>query len=190
MTASKVKMFSRLLTALLFCAMMSAICGAGYGEEQTAADFILPSFEAVELERYRALTVGDQGEDVLAVKEGLSKLGYMRQDIAFSRTYSEATAQAIAQFQSDYALEATGIADPTTQALLKYLTAKEDEQSAPVRSVPDLAVSPYIGNKNTKKFHKRNCSSIGQMKESNKVPFDTRDAAVNSGYVPCKRCNP
>lgn len=50
--------------------------------------------------------------------------------------------------------------------------------------------SSYIGNRNTGKFHYANCSSVDRMKESNKVPLSTREEAINSGYVPCKRCNP
>lgn len=48
----------------------------------------------------------------------------------------------------------------------------------------------YIGNRNTKKFHYADCSSVGQMNESNKVSLSSRQAAINAGYVPCKRCNP
>jgi micrococcal nuclease len=49
---------------------------------------------------------------------------------------------------------------------------------------------PYIGNRNSKKFHHHWCSSVDQMKESNKVCLQTRDQAIAEGYVPCKRCNP
>ena len=48
----------------------------------------------------------------------------------------------------------------------------------------------YIGNKNTKKFHKSSCSSVGKMNESNKVGFDSRSDAISAGYDPCKICNP
>lgn len=49
----------------------------------------------------------------------------------------------------------------------------------------------YILNKNTKKFHYPQCSSVSDMKEKNKVYFaGTRDEAIAQGYVPCKRCNP
>ncbi|MBR4502267.1 MAG: hypothetical protein IKP22_10330 [Clostridia bacterium] len=60
---------------------------------------------------------------------------------------------------------------------------------APVyESVPSSG--PYIGNKNTKKFHYPWCSSVGKMKASNKVQLDTREEAIRLGYVPCKNCNP
>jgi competence protein ComEC len=62
--------------------------------------------------------------------------------------------------------------------------SKEPEPAA----TPTTA--PYIGNSNTMKFHRANCSSVKQMKESNKVPIFNRDDAINQGYVPCKRCTP
>ena len=46
----------------------------------------------------------------------------------------------------------------------------------------------YIGNKNTKKFHRTSCHTL--PKESNRVYFRSREKAVSSGYVPCKNCNP
>jgi micrococcal nuclease len=55
---------------------------------------------------------------------------------------------------------------------------------------PEAVPCPYIGNRNSKKFHHHWCSSVNQMKESNKVCLQTRDQATAAGYVPCKRCNP
>ena len=49
----------------------------------------------------------------------------------------------------------------------------------------------YVLNTNTKKFHYRNCSSVNQMKESNKEYFEgSREQIIDMGYVPCKKCNP
>jgi len=48
----------------------------------------------------------------------------------------------------------------------------------------------YIGNKNTKKLHRISCSSVDDMKEKNKVEFTSKEAALNKGYQPCKRCKP
>ncbi len=67
---------------------------------------------------------------------------------------------------------------------------------APTSSAPDNKSSQstaqtsgnFIGNKNTKKFHRPSCSSLPA--EKNRVYFKTRDEAVSAGYVPCKRCNP
>ncbi|MBQ8568401.1 MAG: DNA/RNA non-specific endonuclease [Oscillospiraceae bacterium] len=49
----------------------------------------------------------------------------------------------------------------------------------------------YILNTNTKKFHYPSCSSVDDMKESNKKPVScSREEVISDGYVPCKRCNP
>lgn len=53
-----------------------------------------------------------------------------------------------------------------------------------------VLASAYVGNSNTKKFHYADCSSVGKMNSANRVAFNTRDEAVNAGYVPCKRCKP
>lgn len=66
----------------------------------------------------------------------------------------------------------------------------------PKTSVPSVAPqttaqTTYILNTNTKKFHKPTCSSVDQMKESNKQAFTgTRDEAIARGYSPCGRCHP
>jgi len=48
----------------------------------------------------------------------------------------------------------------------------------------------FVGNSNTKKFHRPNCSSVPTIAPDHVVSFSTRTEAINAGYVPCKRCNP
>lgn len=48
----------------------------------------------------------------------------------------------------------------------------------------------YIGNSNTKKFHRSGCSFAGKIKSGNKVFFSSRGDAVSRGYSPCGHCNP
>ena len=48
----------------------------------------------------------------------------------------------------------------------------------------------YIGNSNTHRFHYPDCSSISKMNPNHKVYIDSREQAINEGYIPCKRCNP
>lgn len=62
---------------------------------------------------------------------------------------------------------------------------------APVITDSEETGTDYIGNKNTKKFHYDWCSSVDQMKESNKYYYTgTRDEMIAKGYEPCKRCDP
>ena len=48
----------------------------------------------------------------------------------------------------------------------------------------------YMGNANSMILHLTTCNSAAQTKVSNRVYFDSREEAVEAGYVPCKRCNP
>ncbi len=64
---------------------------------------------------------------------------------------------------------------------------------APSGAKPDngpTVTNKYIGNINTKKFHVSGCRAEQRMNDSNRVPFESRDAAINEGYIPCGICNP
>lgn len=50
--------------------------------------------------------------------------------------------------------------------------------------------SIYIGNKNSKIFHRDNCSGVKMMNQKNRVEFYSRQNAIDSGYSPCSNCNP
>lgn len=55
----------------------------------------------------------------------------------------------------------------------------------------DATEYSYVINKNTKVFHSPNCSSINQMKDTNKIySSESRDALISEGYSPCGNCNP
>lgn len=64
--------------------------------------------------------------------------------------------------------------------------AKEPEPEP----APEPVAQTYVGNSNTMKFHKPNCSSVEDIAADNKVTLDSRDSAISKGYQPCKRCNP
>lgn len=48
----------------------------------------------------------------------------------------------------------------------------------------------YIGNLDSKKFHRPDCPSVYLMDENNKIRLNSRQEALNLGYTPCKNCNP
>ena len=55
----------------------------------------------------------------------------------------------------------------------------------------DKKTYEYVLNINNKKFHNPDCSSVRDMKESNKQAYQgTRDGIISQGYEPCGRCNP
>lgn len=48
----------------------------------------------------------------------------------------------------------------------------------------------YIGNINSLKFHYPDCSSVSNMKDTNKKLFKNRADAINQGFEPCSICKP
>lgn len=52
------------------------------------------------------------------------------------------------------------------------------------------AEAAYIGNKNSKIFHRSTCNSVRAMKETNKVSFSTAEEAAAAGYESCGNCRP
>lgn len=71
-----------------------------------------------------------------------------------------------------------------------WITAVPD-RSISVPEEPKPQAQTYMLNKNTKKFHYPECSSVNQMSEKNKWLFEgTREEVLKMNYVPCLRCNP
>lgn len=76
----------------------------------------------------------------------------------------------------------------------------ETEHAAIVTATPGATATPssvlamigaaYIGNKNSMKFHNPDCSGVQSMKEKNKVLLESREEAIEKGYVPCGMCQP
>ncbi|MEN1762249.1 Ada metal-binding domain-containing protein [Anoxynatronum sibiricum] len=63
--------------------------------------------------------------------------------------------------------------------------AAKEESSAAAESSDGQS---YIGNKNSDIFHTSDCSSLPA--EHNRIYFDTRDEAIETGQRPCQRCKP
>lgn len=80
-------------------------------------------------------------------------------------------------------------ADPTpTPELIALAPASEAPDAVPVTR---SAERTYIINTSSGKFHVPSCSSVSEMKESNKREFSgSRDDLIASGYQPCGRCHP
>ena len=48
----------------------------------------------------------------------------------------------------------------------------------------------FIGNKHSHKFHRDSCSWVLKMSPKNKVYFESREKAIQTGHIPCKVCRP
>ena len=92
--------------------------------------------------------------------------------------------------------QARATAKPTPKPTAKPTSAPSKLSSiskfpSQATATPKPAQKTYILNKNTKVFHNPTCSSVNQMKESNKRTYTgTREQVIEMGYKPCGRCHP
>ena len=83
----------------------------------------------------------------------------------------------------------TGKTEPET-----VVTVQPTAMQVQTTAVPEATATPaaekveYIGNKRSGKFHRPYCATL--PKEENRVELPSREAAIDGGFVPCKRCNP
>lgn len=68
--------------------------------------------------------------------------------------------------------------------------ASSTAKASPTDNLDKKISQAYIGNLSSKKFHRANCESVADMSDTNKIYFDSRQKAIDNGYVPCKHCNP
>ncbi len=79
--------------------------------------------------------------------------------------------------------------EPSTEAPTEGST--EPPTEAPEEEPTTGNSQAYVLNKNSKKFHYPNCSSVSRMKEKNRKDFyGSREEVLGMGYVPCKNCHP
>lgn len=62
----------------------------------------------------------------------------------------------------------------------------ENQNAKPENAL--AAVTEYIGNVNSRKFHTGDCASLPS--EKNRVVFESYPAAIEAGYTPCGSCLP
>nr|WP_300092776.1 MBL fold metallo-hydrolase [Sedimentibacter sp.] len=75
-------------------------------------------------------------------------------------------------------------------APLEILNTPPVQNASEDKEPSAISETNYVGNKNSLVFHNPDCSSVADMKESNKIFFTTRQAATDQDYTPCGRCNP
>lgn len=59
-----------------------------------------------------------------------------------------------------------------------------------ITDITESKENEYIGNKNSKVYHKSDCTSVDKMSDKNKVVFSSTEEAEENDYTPCKNCNP
>jgi uncharacterized repeat protein (TIGR02543 family) len=66
----------------------------------------------------------------------------------------------------------------------------EEDRGGGSNPAENTGSGAYIGTATTLKFHHSWCRYVPTIRPENKVPFSTRQDAINAGYIPCKVCNP
>lgn len=63
------------------------------------------------------------------------------------------------------------------------------EEGVPTSSPVDMVVTgQYVASKSGTKYHLLTCSGAKQIKEENKIFFDSKEAAQKAGYTPAANC--
>jgi micrococcal nuclease len=135
-----------------------------------------------ETDRYgrllRYVYVGDLFVNAELVKSGYARATPYPPDIKYRDYFQQLQAQAKA---SGLGLWANSNNQTPVQTQTNTISPTQPNSQA---------TEQYIGNKNSKIFHRMSCNSVTQMKDSNKIMLNSRDEAISKGYQPCKNCNP
>ena len=70
-----------------------------------------------------------------------------------------------------------------------YLTAKEAQGIMPVETEVPITEG-YILNTSKMRFHKVDCVDIPKISDKNYAMVETREEAIEGGYIPCGNCQP
>lgn len=62
--------------------------------------------------------------------------------------------------------------------------------SEQIEAAVNVHMPRYIGDVETKLFHKRSCPMAKELSKGRRVLFIDRSAALGSGFEPCGHCNP
>lgn len=89
-----------------------------------------------------------------------------------------------------------GYKAPQQEESRKSTSSRDENGRLVINSQPQESLAggevslKYCLNKNTKKFHKPECSYVARTKPENLTYADDRQKIISQGYLPCKQCNP
>ncbi len=74
----------------------------------------------------------------------------------------------------------------TEETTLPTIMAAAETAAAPSEGAID-----FVLNNSSEKFHRPDCGSVGQIKDTHRQDFHgSRQTLLELGYAPCKRCKP
>lgn len=128
--------------------------------------------------------VGSKNLNEMLLKEGLAEVMYIPP--SEFNPYNWAGDNVQNSYSSTSSSVGSDAQDMSGDAYLNQGSSNSNSNNV----VKDSSSGSYIGNINSMKFHKSTCKEVNRMSEKNKVFFNSRDDAINGGYVGCKVCNP
>lgn len=108
-------------------------CEIQYGDADgyVDSDFLTMTAYSQDALQYRVLFRGNQGADVLALKQRLLDLGYYHMGGTITNTYNDICSDRVKMFERVNSIKEDGIATPAVQALLFSDAAQVNTESLP-----------------------------------------------------------
>jgi hypothetical protein len=104
----------------------------------------------------------------------------------------------IDEFVKDFSLANAAPVLPADSNNIKITTPQKTQTSAKPKTEVKPQAPPtdnqaqysYVSSKNSKIFHKPDCSWVKNILPKNQIFYKTRDEAIAAGKQPCKKCQP
>lgn len=104
-------------------------------------------------------------------------------------TITKVVLEQVDSFIADYCIaNPPGRQPADANEFAALVTAPNRQTKTPVK--PTTTEHEFVASKNSKVFHKPNCSSAKRIKPGNLVTYSTREKATQAGKRPCKICKP
>lgn len=141
-----------------------------------------------------AIKLGHHGSKTSSSTQWLSvvKPKWVFISVGKGNTYGHPASETISRLNNVgakiYRTDLLGTITATSDGIITSVDKNPSIQPRAPSPAPVQKASYYIGNKNSKIFHRPTCKSLPVPK--NQVKFTTRTAAVKAGYRACKICKP
>lgn len=165
----------------LLCALLALLLCALLGCPALARESVPPGCACGLTPCVCFLQAGDEGGAAEAVIIALKQQGYLALK-HLKGVLSKDAASAVAAFQTERGLPATGLLDDDTLTRLLWGMTPEELNIARPDTAPDMVYIPTGGG--TRRHAKPACSGMDSPRR-----VSVRNAEL-MGFLPCKRCKP
>ena len=130
----------------------------------------------------RYIYIGDIFVNAYLVENGFAMASTYPPDVEYSDYFAELQNTAQSKGLGFWGIEI--VETTTTETTATETTVTETTETT------EQVSGPFVGSKNSDVYHYPDCSSAKQIKEANKIWFNSVEEAKAAGYRPCKKCNP